>query len=70
MLWHSLDESGYIAFYDVEWPECYIETNIPAILLEKVKDSDDLGEAQAHEAHGVEGHRLDSSISERKYKKK
>jgi hypothetical protein len=68
VLWHSLDESGHIAFYDVEWPECYIETNIPAILLEKVKDSDDLGEA--HEAHGVDGHEEDRLISERKYKKR
>ena len=63
-----MDESGHIAVYDVEWPECYVETNIPAFLLEKVKDSDDLGEA--HESHGVKGHRLDSSINERKYKKK
>ena len=67
VLWHSLDESGHIAFYDVEWPECYIETNIPAMLLEKVKDSDDLGEA--HEAHGIEGHDLNSSIDQRRYKK-
>ena len=68
MLWHSLNENGNIAVYDVEWPECYIETDIPAILLEKVKDSDDLGEA--HESHGVDGHRIEASIDERKYKKK
>ncbi len=68
MLWHSLDESGHVAIYDVEWSDGVIETNIPAILLEKVKDSNDVDEA--HEAHGIDGHRLDSSISERKYKKK
>ena len=67
MLWHSLDESGHVAIYDVEWPECYVETDIPAILLEKVKDSDGLGEA--HEAHGVEGHKLNDSIDQRRYKK-
>jgi hypothetical protein len=37
-------------------------------LLEKVKDSDDLGEA-AHESHGVDGHEEDRLVSERKYKK-
>ena len=63
-----MDESGHITVYDVEWSSGRVETNIPAILLEKVKDSDDLGEA--HEAHGIEGHRLDSSVNERKYKKK
>jgi len=68
VLWHSLDESGHIAIYDVQWPSGNIETNIPAILLEKVKDSDDIDEA--HEAHGIKGHRIDSSIDERKYKKK
>jgi len=67
VLWHSLDESGHVAIYDVEWPECYVETNIPAILLEKVKDSDGLGEA--HEAHGVGGHNLNDSIDQRRYKK-
>ena len=68
VLWHSLDESGHIAIYDVKWPINGIETNIPAILLEKVKDSDDLGEA--HESHGVDGHEEDRLISERKYKKR
>lgn len=68
MLWHSLDESGHIAVYDVKWPGGRVETDIPAILLEKVKDSDDLEEV--HASHGVKGHRLDSSINERKYKKK
>ena len=66
MLWHSLDESGHIAVYDVKWPSGRVETDIPAMLLEKVKDSDDIEEA--HEAHGVSGHELNSSISERKYK--
>ena len=39
-------------------------------MLEKVKDSKDLSEKNPHEAHGVEGYRLNSAISERKYKKK
>jgi len=67
VLWHSLDESGHVAIYDVEWSECYVETDIPAILLEKVKDSDGLGEA--HESHGVDGHNLNDSIDQRRYKK-
>ena len=68
MLWHSLDESGHIAVYDVRWPSGRVETNIPATLLENA-DKDE-GVHEAHEAHGIEGHRLDSSINERKYKKK
>ena len=68
VVWHSLDESGHISFYDVEWPGCYVETNIPAILLEKVKDSDDVNEV--HESHGTKGHEEDLVVSERKYKKK
>jgi hypothetical protein len=67
-LWHSLDGNGHVAVYDVEWPGGRVETDIPAILLEKVKDSDDVDEA--HESHGVEGHRINASINERKYKKK
>mgnify|MGYP003155072428 FL=1 len=70
VLWHSIDESGHIAVYDVEWPDGTIETDIPAILLEKVLDSDDDVEEVEHAHHGIEGHRLNSSISERKYKKK
>ena len=68
VLWHSLNESGHIAIYDVEWPDGRVETNIPARLLEKVKDSDDMEEA--HESHGVEGHQLNAAINERKYKKR
>ena len=67
MVWHSLDENGHIAIYDVEWPSSGIETDIPAILLEKIKDSDDLGEA--HESHGIKGHEEDLLKSDRKYKK-
>jgi len=66
-LWHSLDESGHIAVYDVEWPSVGIETDIPAILLEKVKDSNDVNEV--HEGHGVKGHEENLSKSSRKYKK-
>ena len=67
-MWHSLKENGEINFYDVEWPDGTVETDIPAMLLEKVKDSDDLGEA--HGPHEVSGHEEGLAISERKYKKK
>ena len=68
VLWHSLKENGEINFYDVEWPDGTVETDIPARLLEKVKDSNSLGEA--HESHGASGHDEDLMVSERKYKKK
>jgi hypothetical protein len=68
VLWHSLNESGEVEVYDVEWSDGSIETDIPARLLEKVKDSNDIGEA--HESHGIEGHKLNSSISNRKYKRR
>jgi len=66
-MWHSLKENGDINFYDVRWSGGAIETDIPAILLEKLKDSDDLGES--HKAHPTEGYEEGSAISERKYKK-
>jgi len=66
VLWHSLDENGNIDIYDVQWPGG-IETDIPAILLEKIKDSDDIGEA--HESHGVKGHEKDLMVSNRRYKR-
>mgnify|MGYP003116401887 CR=1 FL=1 len=68
VLWHSLNESGHVAIYDVEWPDGTIERNIPARLLEKVRDSDDLEEA--HESHGMKGHELNAAVNERKYKKR
>lgn len=68
VLWHSLNESGEVEVYDVEWSDGSIETDIPARLLEKVKDSNDIGEA--HESHGIEGHKLNSNISNRKYKRR
>ena len=67
VLWHSLNESGHVAIYDVEWPDGTVERNIPAYLLEKANN--DEGD-EAHEAHGVKGHELNASINERKYKKK
>ena len=74
VLWHSLNESGNVEIYDVEWPDGTIERNIPAILLEKVKDSnDDVDEADLsdpHEAHGVEGYEKNALVSEREYKKR
>lgn len=67
VLWHSLNERGDINYYDVKWPGGNIETNIPAILLEKVKDRDDVNEL--HELHGIKGHEENLKISEKKYKK-
>ena len=67
-MWHSLKENGEINFYDVEWPDGSVETDIPARLLEKVKDSDSVNEL--HEKHGVENHKEGAKLSERKYKKK
>jgi len=59
-MWHSLDNHGNISVYDVEWPNGLIETNIPARMLESVKEHD----------HGNEGHQPESTpIKERKYKK-
>ena len=71
VLWHSLNESGHVAIYDVEWPDGTIERNIPARLLEKVRDSDDknVEGADPHESHGVDGHELNAAVNERKYKK-
>ena len=75
MLWHSLNESGHIAVYDVKWADGTVETNIPASLLEKVRDSDHpLSEGHGDknesgvEGHGVKGHDKDSSVDNRKYK--
>jgi hypothetical protein len=65
-LWHSINESGEISVYDVEWPNGELETNIPAYLLEGVKDSDMVSEV--HEAHGVQEE--DQPEKERKYKKR
>jgi hypothetical protein len=67
-LWHSLKKNGDINFYDVRWPDGVIETNIPTITLEKVRDSEDLGES--HKSHTTEGYEEGSAVSERKYKKK
>ena len=68
-MWHSLRENGEINYYDVEWPDGTVETDIPARLLEKVKDSNDVDEAQ-HSEHNHIGHEEDSLLSERKYKKR
>lgn len=73
VLWHSLNESGHVAVYDVEWPDGTVETDIPARMLEGVKKTEHADESATmgqHEAHGVKGHRLDSAINERKYKKR
>ena len=68
VLWHSLTENGKINYYDVEWPDGTIETDIPAVLLEKVKDSNSVDEV--HKEHNHIGHEEDSLLSERKYKKR
>ena len=47
MLWHSLNESGDIRFYDVYWTRTnMIERDIPAKLLEAVKKK-----KHKHEVH-------------------
>ena len=68
VLWHSLDKTGNINYYDVEWPNGNIETNISAALLENADKDENMHEA--HEAHGVEGYEEDSLLSERRYKKR
>ena len=71
VLWHSLNESGHIAVYDVEWPDGTVETNIPARMLEGVKKTEHADESAVakHEAHGVKGHELNAAVNKRKYKK-
>jgi hypothetical protein len=72
-----LNESGKINYYDIEWPDGTVETNVPATMLEKVRDSDHpLSEAHGKPSesgaigHGVEGHEEGLRISERRYKKR
>ena len=64
-MWHSLNKLGEIEIYDVKWPSGNVETNIPAIMLEVVKDSDMIGEV--HESHGVQS--KDAPSGKRKYKR-
>ena len=52
----------------MEWPDGTVETDVPARLLERVKDSNDLDED--HNEHNHIGHEEDSLLSERKYKKR
>ena len=70
VLWHSLRENGEINYYDVEWPDGTVEKDIPARLLEKVKDSSEADVKNPHEAHGIKGYREKSLVSERKRKKR
>ena len=65
-MWHSINECGEISIYDVEWPNGRVETNIPAYLLEGVRDSSMINEV--HESHGVQEE--DQPVTERKYKKR
>ncbi len=64
-MWHSLDKNGSVNVYDVEWSKGNIETNIPASTLEEVKNG---VIDEVHEAHGIEGHKIDLPINERVYK--
>ncbi len=58
-MWHSLDNNDNISVYDVEWSDGLIETNIPARMLESVKEH----------KHKKEGHQSeDTPLKERKYK--
>ena len=52
--------------YDVHWESGKVETDVPAIILEVIKDSDMLGEV--HEAHGVQS--KETPKEKRKYKRK
>jgi hypothetical protein len=67
-LWHSLKENGEINYYDVEWPDGSVETDISARLLEKVKDSND--SVNEHDEHATVGHKEKSLMSERRYKQR
>ena len=67
-MWHSLKENGEINYYDVEWPDGNVETDIPARLLEKVKDSND--SVNEHDEHATVGHKEKSLMSERRYKQR
>ena len=70
-MWHSLRENGEINYYDVEWPDGSVETDIPAVLLEKVKDSNDPDQINEHGGgHNEAGHEEGLPLRERKYKKR
>jgi len=62
VMWHSLDESGHIAVYDIRWPNGRIETDIPVELLEAVM----MGEHETDEQHGI--HEQSTPVHMRKYK--
>lgn len=72
MLWHSLNENGEINYYDVEWPDGRIEKDIPTQLLEGVAKTEHGGqdESDINEKHGVNGHKENSHMNERKYKQR
>ena len=72
VLWHSLNESGHIAVYDVQWPNGTVETDIPARLLEGVAQTEHVDEEDKtalHEAHGIRGHEEGAPVHKRRYKK-
>jgi len=58
VLWHSLDSDGSIELYDVKWPNGRVETDIPSIMLEGVKQLE----------HHHNENKVETPISERKYK--
>ncbi len=55
MVWHSLEESGRVAIYDVRWDSGDVERNIPATLLES--DEENKHEHQVRE--------VDAPVSQR-----
>jgi hypothetical protein len=74
-LWHSLNENGEIKYYDVEWSSGNVETDIPAELLEGLAQNEHGGPDEGdinelHESHGVEGHKENALMSERRYKQR
>ena len=63
-MWHSLDKNGNISIYDIEWKNGTIERNIPASLLESIKEQDH----GTDEGHGVQ--KETTPVNERSKKKK
>jgi hypothetical protein len=55
VVWHSLEESGRVAIYDVRWDSGDVERNIPATLLES--DEENKHEHQVRE--------VDAPVSQR-----
>ena len=61
-MWHSLEENGHIAVYDIKWSDGTVETGIPAGLLETVSE----GSHDEDDQHGVQEQSM--PLHMRKYK--